>query len=328
LRFAKCEQRMKARTSCQVSVIIPTTGRATLPLAVRSALSQVGVTVEVLIVVDGVAERQEAILGEVAELPNVRIIRNAQTRGGAFSRNVGTHNAIGEYVAFLDDDDWWESDKLARQLRAATRNKPAQHVLVATGFYFHRVDGSKVTLPRAPLGPDKRVSSYLLCRSGFSYGHGAIPSSVILVDRRLLNEIRWDETLRRHQDWDFVIRVLERSDVDFIQIQDPLAHIRQGSIASVSRSQDWRSSLDWIEDIRDFVTPRARADFLAAYPGRIVMANRSLRGLVEILKRWPLAFPHLGAFFVMLSGLIGDGPEVRLVLARIKDVPRRFFRAH
>jgi glycosyltransferase involved in cell wall biosynthesis len=120
-----------------VSVVIPTFRREELVVAAaRSALSQTGVTLEVLVVDDspeGSAERAVASLDD----PRVRYVRRAQPSGGmpALVRNDGLALARGRYVHFLDDDDLLEDGALAATT-AALERAPRTGVAVGVAVPF------------------------------------------------------------------------------------------------------------------------------------------------------------------------------------------------
>lgn len=100
----------------KVSVIIPAYRCAgTLAGAVRSALIQ-QVPLEVLVIDDCSGENLEGVLAPFASEP-VFCLKNEKNVGAAASRNRGVQAARGEYVAFLDADDWWEAGKLKKQLK-------------------------------------------------------------------------------------------------------------------------------------------------------------------------------------------------------------------
>src|ERR1700743_3192727 len=102
-----------------VSIVIPTAGRPQLVLAAaRSVLAQTVTDIELIVVVDGPDPDTEAALTTVAD-PRLRVLRNPASVGPGQSRNVGLAAARGDWVAFLDDDDEWLPQKLARQLAAA-----------------------------------------------------------------------------------------------------------------------------------------------------------------------------------------------------------------
>ncbi len=97
------------------SVIIPTIGRPSLDLAVRSALNQ-GLddgAYEIIVVNDSGQPLPEA---DWHSLPLVRIVET-QRRNRCMARNVGAAIANGTYFCFLDDDDWLLPDAL-RELEA------------------------------------------------------------------------------------------------------------------------------------------------------------------------------------------------------------------
>ena len=88
-----------------VSVVIPVhNGAMRLRRAVDSALEQRGVRVSVIVVNDHSTDRWPEVLP--LNEPRVRVLHSA-ARGPAAARNTGIRAAEGEYLAFLDADDYW-----------------------------------------------------------------------------------------------------------------------------------------------------------------------------------------------------------------------------
>jgi len=107
-------------TSPDATVVVPTRDRwPLLRLALRGALRQEGVNLEVVVVDDGSTDETPERLREFEDT-RLRIFRNEVSRGVAASRNRGIAEARGEWVAFLDDDDVWSPRKLRAQLDVAS----------------------------------------------------------------------------------------------------------------------------------------------------------------------------------------------------------------
>jgi len=106
----------------KVSVVIPTRNRWPLlsRAALRSALTQEEIELEVIVVDDGSTDEtpQRLAAAGVAD-PRLRVVRHAASRGVAAARNAGIAAARGEWVAFLDDDDFWSPRKLRQQTDVA-----------------------------------------------------------------------------------------------------------------------------------------------------------------------------------------------------------------
>lgn len=100
----------------QVSVIIPTYNRAALlEKAVESVLAQTIEDIEILVCDDGSTDNSRERIHSFRN-PKVRWIPGEHSGNPAPARNKGMSFAQGEWLAFLDSDDIWFPDKLARQL--------------------------------------------------------------------------------------------------------------------------------------------------------------------------------------------------------------------
>lgn len=126
---------------CLVSVIIPAYNcEKYLAEAIESALAQ-QVSKEILVINDCAKDGTENIAKQYQNHPEVRYIKNEKNLGAAKTRNRGVRLARGKYVAFLDADDWWEPDKLKKQLERIQRENV---VLCCTGRELVNLDGDSL----------------------------------------------------------------------------------------------------------------------------------------------------------------------------------------
>jgi glycosyltransferase involved in cell wall biosynthesis len=111
------------------SVIICTFNRAhLLPRALDSVIEQTESSWEAIVVDDGSTDNTfEVVRSYLQAFPNIRYMAH-RNRGLAISRNVGIAAAIGDYVTFLDSDDWYAPDHLASR-RARLMQNPGVELL-------------------------------------------------------------------------------------------------------------------------------------------------------------------------------------------------------
>lgn len=108
-------------TAPLVTVILPTRNRAhVLRRAIDSVLAQTHRELELIVVDDGSTDATAATLAGVAD-PRLRVLHRERGGGAAAARNAGLALARGDFVAFLDDDDFWLVQKLEKQLAAFAR---------------------------------------------------------------------------------------------------------------------------------------------------------------------------------------------------------------
>ncbi|NOR80858.1 MAG: glycosyltransferase [Methyloprofundus sp.] len=111
----------QAKTDTLISVIIPAyNAEAFIKKALDSVLQQSYPHFEALIINDGSTDRTVAIIDEYQD-PRIKLI--TQVNGGlSNARNTGIQTAQGDYLAFLDADDYWEVEKLEKQIALLKQN--------------------------------------------------------------------------------------------------------------------------------------------------------------------------------------------------------------
>ena len=206
-----------------VTVVLPTYNRPEyLGRAIRSVLAQTFRDFELIVVDDGSRTDTGAVLAAFDD-PRIRFTRHARNRGNAAARNTGIGEARGRYLAFLDDDDEWDPEKLALQV-PALRDSTADVALVYCG---RRVlsDGRQVRVD-AP-GVEGDVFDALLAR-------GLMSCPSVLLRAEVLERIGgFDETLPRGVDSDLWRRIARDYRVGYVDAVLVTCHI--GHAQRVSR---------------------------------------------------------------------------------------------
>ena len=109
---------MSGRPAADVSVVIPAyNSEGFIAETIDSVYAQTVLPAEVIVVDDGSTDGTSSLLGQLAgRLPATFRWVTQKNGGEASARNLGVRLATGRFVAFLDHDDLWHPEKLARQL--------------------------------------------------------------------------------------------------------------------------------------------------------------------------------------------------------------------
>ena len=206
-----------------VSVIIPAYNAAwCVGKAIDSVLDQDFRDFEVIVVNDGSTDDTAAVLATYGEA--IRVVHQANG-GMSNARNAGIHVAKGEFVAFLDSDDWWLPGKLSRQLKLM-RNNP-EIGFTSCAARVEDPDGRLLNLwtcgnSEAPFLP------YLFeGNAGIAGG-----SSALMVRRKLLEQTGvYDETLGGVEDADLWMRLAAAAEHDCVPEIQVVVLRRPGSVS-------------------------------------------------------------------------------------------------
>jgi len=249
-----------------------------LPACVEGIRAQSFRDFEIVAIDDGSTDGSREWL---AEQPDIRCIFNAENLGTYETLNVGLRETSGELVAVLNDDDLWESEKLAKQIELLDSHPKVG--LVHTGGTF--IDGDGLTRDGNPLGfafPRFETGDILL---GLVYENKVIASAA-LVRRDCFETLgEFNREYFGSGDWEMWFRVAEKYDVGFVDL--PLTHYRvHGANASHKLERIWRDD----EKLRTWMAPRLVAlgdRFPATDVRRAKAFNQAALGTVTTLNGEP-----------------------------------------
>lgn len=180
-----------------ISVIMPTYNRGyVIQKAIQSVIDQTYHNWELIIVDDASTDDTEALIKEIKDF-RVKYVKNEENKGANYSRNRGCALAKGEYLAFLDSDNYWVSDKLEKQITILENSKEN----VALVFCSVEFIVEKMIVP--DINFDVSKLKEILCK------RSVIDTNGILMRRKIFNDVGgFDERFPRSQDWELTIRTI------------------------------------------------------------------------------------------------------------------------
>lgn len=210
----------------KVSVIIPCyNGADELPRAIDSALAQRGCEVEVIVVNDGSKDNSREVIEAYGD--RVRGIHQVNS-GLAATRNNGIKAATGDWIAFLDHDDYWQPEKLSLQLEAAKRTE--YDVVYTNARNFGDVD--RVADLRS--NPEEMLEGDLF--QELLLDNFIVVSSTMIRRPVLQATGGFDASLGVVEDWDLWLK-LSAQGAKFAVVRDPVT-MYQWRPGSLSKNYD------------------------------------------------------------------------------------------
>lgn len=183
-----------------ISIISPCLNGSTyLEQAILSVQAQTFSNWELLLIDDGSTDGSDAMAARfAAHDPRIVPMRTSGRIGAGPARNVGISAARGQYIAFLDCDDWWHPRKLDLQLMAMDKLGAA---FCVSPYTVCKVDGRPIRVQDVDL--PLTLHRYLLKRC-------VIGCLTVLIDVSKLGSFRFPEHLRKAEDFVLWIELLSR----------------------------------------------------------------------------------------------------------------------
>jgi len=171
-----------------------------LAKAVKSALNQTHTNVEVIVIDDSSNEHTKQSLSKF-NLP-IKYIKNSKSKGAQFSRNVGLSESNGDFIAFLDDDDYWLPQKIEKQL-----DYIEEFPIISCNSFSLLPKGNKLYTKRPnTIRYQELLHSNLIGSCSFP-----------LINSKAAKDIYFDESLKSCQDWDYWIALLRSNNISEIK---------------------------------------------------------------------------------------------------------------
>ncbi len=220
-----------------ISVIIPVfNGEKTIKETIESVLRQTFTDFEIIVINDGC---QDLTVEIVSSIQDTRIhVYSYPNAGLAASRNRGIVCATGEYIAFIDADDMWTSDKLEAQFNALQTNHNAA---VAYSWTDYIDQSSQFLRKGSHLTVNGNIYSHLLVLDFLENGSNP------LIRKQAFAEVgNFDESLTAAEDWDLLLRLASR--YHFVCVASPQILYRiSGNSMSANVLQQEAETLKVIE---------------------------------------------------------------------------------
>jgi len=276
----------------KISIIIPTYNRADLiKETLNSIFNQTYSNWEAIIVDDASEDNTEELVKAIGD-SRIHYICHSRNKGGAEARNTGIEKAQGEYIAFLDSDDWWQPTKLETQINdILSRNNPANVVSYTKVQALNQQDKS-VFFPLRRKKENESIAEYLFLGK---IGEGVMFTSSLMMAKSLISKTKFKPNLKKHHDLDLAIR-LEYNGAKFQYIDQALSIWRNDQRSDrLSKCQDYKVSLQWINECQNLISRKAKVGFLY----RWVFKNLFYSGENYWLAEWIL----INSFFYRIISI-------------------------
>jgi glycosyltransferase involved in cell wall biosynthesis len=228
-----------------ISVIVPVyNGEKTLQRCIDSIIESTVKDIEIILVENGSTDQTLKICQAYSnQYENIKTIV-ADVKGLSHARNLGMNAAKGDWIAFVDADDYISPVMYERCLQ-----KVAEH---HSDFVFGNIVLGRADKFEWDIGNDIdrniTVNEYcwnLFCAAQYKY-------SIVmnkLFSAELVKDFRFDETLRYTEDREFVFRVLSRvSSIGYIE--SPVYYYYQGNLECISKSSNIAIRIDQVHSLQ------------------------------------------------------------------------------
>jgi glycosyltransferase involved in cell wall biosynthesis len=293
-----------------VSVILPTYNREHfLGESIRSVLLQTYRNFELIVVDDGSTDGSHALVASLA--PDARYFWQSNA-GASAARNRGLTEARGELIAFIDSDDLWHVDKLARQVAFL-----CAHPSVGVVYTSKRVIDEHGAVIG---GQSTQMHSGRVTESLFQ--HGFVRMSSVVMQRDVMDRVGcFDPTLVVAEDYQYFLRASLA--VEFAAIHAPLVCHRRspGQLTSAKGDNSlarYRMRLRFYRDQggQEVIRPRIAQRTLARSARRAAVALLDEQRLDDAEA---MVVASLGHRFTIRATMLGLRISGRRRVARLRN---------
>ena len=252
-----------------VSVIISTHNHsAYIKETFRSVLEQKNnnFDLEIIVVDDRSTDNTWAVLTNMTKEHDFILIRTPSNSGPSTARNLALKKASGDWINFLDGDDYLLPGKIAIQLECFNKHPMASVIytdcLIKTSKQIEDIPLSQLWPPA-----QGQIYTHLLLRNCIALHAG-------LVEASIAKRYKFDESLRTAEDYDFWLRIAHDEN-EFVYIDQPLVvYRRSGNSLSKPTQEVYDNTLRVLDKNQRLVkTPQQHKNL--DYHRSVILQNKA-----------------------------------------------------
>ena len=216
--------------------------------ALKSILSQTYENLEIIVVDDSPADfklRDQVRDTVIKYGDKVKYIRHEKNMGACVARNTGIDNSKGEYLAFLDDDDVWDKDKIKLQFEKMQESD-------AGLVYCDDILLNEVTDEKSKCNNVKfyRGNVYDILMKGNFIGGVSFP----LIKRECFDTCgKFDPQQPAAQDYDMWVRIAEKYEIDYVDKPLVIYYVHEGECITKNPSKRIKGHERLLEKHRNYL---------------------------------------------------------------------------
>lgn len=309
----------------KISVIMPVYNCENyLAESLESLINQTHQNLEIIIINDGSTDNSMEICKRYAENDHRIVLLNQRNQGPAAARNLALDNATGDYIAFLDADDFMELNSYEKLLKSA---KKYDTQMVVCGFNF--LYDNTVTPCESSVQDGlyinercKEILDEMVFPLKEHYMHAYLWNRLIKRDLIESDKQRFDVTLRRSSDYPFLVLLVKKLDRIYLMEKEKLVYYRQqsSSITHKYLADYWPMVLTIYDKLRKENLDIARLNLMLIGRGRNaiylealspdsyrnryerlkkISSNKTLRNAINTTS-WQVGKKYIGISFLLI----------------------------
>lgn len=253
----------------KISVIVPVYNVETyLPQCINSIVNQLFTHLEIILVNDGSTDGTGKICDDfAAKDPRITVIH--QKNGGvSIARNVGSEAATGEYITFVDSDDWLEAEMYERMVMELKKNPHLDMIMCDTVLVSDDLKKKSSEFIRNGYYSKSEIIAELYPTLLVTEDFSKIPvvsACSCLVRRSILikNKIRFDSSLKFCEDYLFMAEIMVQVQSFFYLKGDFSYNYRQypESRSKLLQKDWWPTLLSLNTKLKDLLAASPEFDF-------------------------------------------------------------------
>ena len=250
--------------------MLPTQGRPSLARSIQSIFDQSIPIVEVLVIDDSPTQ-----VLKIANTDGIKLLRTGGSKGPSFARNIGLGTANSNWIAFLDDDDYWLPNHIESLLDFCETNK------LDAAYSSAKVSG-KVRPKKIYDGTISPLTA-VYEKVNWNKTQYYFPTPGLIISREIVAHLPFNENMFEREDLWFAHKIFEYQ-FRIRQSEEASLVVNQNSIRSINRT-NLEADLNWALRL-ELVDSKARDNFLMGVAFRNAVIRFDWHGMREISKKY------------------------------------------